>query len=239
MNAPPDITDADLKRLDAFLGSEHVPESAMDVATLEGFLTALVIGPHVVMPSAWMPWMWDFERGEQEVEFADMAQARETMGRIMGLMNRIAGAFARDPAAFEPVFFRDAAWGAAEWCEGFLAATQRFNADDWAALWRLDAAGALGAADRAGMIMPFLRLGEASGREITREEGNARRWVDAVVPALAAIHAHWLARRPTRPSMVTRAPMRREAPKSGRNDPCPCGSGLKFKKCCGQAPTVH
>ena len=25
----------------------------------------------------------------------------------------------------------------------------------------------------------------------------------------------------------------REAPKVGRNDPCPCGSGKKFKKCCG------
>jgi len=22
-------------------------------------------------------------------------------------------------------------------------------------------------------------------------------------------------------------------PAVGRNDPCPCGSGLKFKKCCG------
>ena len=27
---------------------------------------------------------------------------------------------------------------------------------------------------------------------------------------------------------------KREAPKVGRNDPCPCGSGKKFKKCCGQ-----
>jgi preprotein translocase subunit SecA len=26
----------------------------------------------------------------------------------------------------------------------------------------------------------------------------------------------------------------RDAPKVGRNDPCPCGSGKKFKKCCGQ-----
>ena len=25
----------------------------------------------------------------------------------------------------------------------------------------------------------------------------------------------------------------RQAPKTGRNDPCPCGSGKKFKKCCG------
>jgi preprotein translocase subunit SecA len=29
-------------------------------------------------------------------------------------------------------------------------------------------------------------------------------------------------------------PLRREAPKVGRNDPCPCGSGKKFKQCCGR-----
>jgi preprotein translocase subunit SecA len=29
-------------------------------------------------------------------------------------------------------------------------------------------------------------------------------------------------------------PIRREAPKVGRNDPCPCGSGKKYKKCCGK-----
>ena len=28
---------------------------------------------------------------------------------------------------------------------------------------------------------------------------------------------------------------RREGKKIGRNDPCPCGSGLKYKKCCGKA----
>ena len=30
-------------------------------------------------------------------------------------------------------------------------------------------------------------------------------------------------------------PKRREEPKVGRNDPCPCGSGKKYKKCCGKA----
>jgi len=29
--------------------------------------------------------------------------------------------------------------------------------------------------------------------------------------------------------------VRRESPKVGRNDPCPCGSGKKYKKCCGAA----
>ena len=30
-------------------------------------------------------------------------------------------------------------------------------------------------------------------------------------------------------------PVVRDAPKVGRNDPCPCGSGKKYKKCCGAA----
>ena len=30
-----------------------------------------------------------------------------------------------------------------------------------------------------------------------------------------------------------KSPVRRDTPKVGRNDPCPCGSGKKYKKCCG------
>ena len=45
-----------------------------------------------------------------------------------------------------------------------------------------------------------------------------------------------------RPEMHTNSPegapkvetFRREQPKVGRNEPCPCGSGKKFKKCCGK-----
>ncbi len=32
----------------------------------------------------------------------------------------------------------------------------------------------------------------------------------------------------------TTAPIKRERPKVGRNDPCPCGSGKKYKKCHGK-----
>lgn len=34
---------------------------------------------------------------------------------------------------------------------------------------------------------------------------------------------------------VAGPPVRRETPKIGRNDPCSCGSGKKYKKCCGVA----
>ncbi|MEA3305379.1 MAG: SEC-C metal-binding domain-containing protein, partial [Candidatus Omnitrophota bacterium] len=30
------------------------------------------------------------------------------------------------------------------------------------------------------------------------------------------------------------APFERKTPKVGRNDPCPCGSGKKYKRCCGK-----
>lgn len=32
---------------------------------------------------------------------------------------------------------------------------------------------------------------------------------------------------------VVQEPIKRDAAKVGRNDPCPCGSGKKYKKCCG------
>jgi preprotein translocase subunit SecA len=45
-----------------------------------------------------------------------------------------------------------------------------------------------------------------------------------------------VAARAARPQpRVSVQPIRRESPKIGRNDPCPCGSGLKFKKCHGAA----
>lgn len=239
MSQPPTITDADLHRLDDFLNSDALAESAMDVSTLEGFLTALVIGPRVVMPSTWLPWVWDFEQGREEVVYADLAQAKEVMGLVMGLMNRIASAFQHDPQGFEPVFFRGAQWGAAEWCEGFLKATQCFDAEDWAALWTVDTLKDITNTERIRLITPFLRLGDDEGMAFTKKEGNAQRWVEAIVPSLVAIHAHWLSQRSAQPAVASRSPLRREAPKVGRNDPCPCGSGQKFKKCCGQGPTLH
>lgn len=33
---------------------------------------------------------------------------------------------------------------------------------------------------------------------------------------------------------VGQRPVQRTAPKVGRNDPCPCGSNQKYKKCCGK-----
>jgi hypothetical protein len=47
-------------------------------------------------------------------------------------------------------------------------------------------------------------------------------------PAQASTHAT--------PATPHAAPHRRTSRKIGRNEPCPCGSGAKFKKCCGNRP---
>lgn len=38
----------------------------MNLSTLEGYLTAIVIGPQTVIPSRWLPWVWDREEGQAE-----------------------------------------------------------------------------------------------------------------------------------------------------------------------------
>ena len=49
-------------------------------------------------------------------------------------------------------------------------------------------------------------------------------------------HAYWL---PYRQAVHERAMAKAMQPKVGRNEPCLCGSGKKFKKCCGMAANLH
>lgn len=234
------LSPVELDELDDFLASPEMEERSMDVSMLEGYLTAIVIGPQVVLPSQWLPWVWDREEGQADAAFDSLDQANRIMNLLMRFMNGIARSFIHDPASFEAIYWREAHWGAAEWCEGFLLGTQ-FNDDAWSALW----------VGKPGLATPFLRLGTDEGLEISRKAGDADRWMEAVEPALVEIHAFWKDRRGTLPAGISgddfhlggqRTPATRTTPKVGRNDPCPCGSGKKFKKCCGAsdgAPTLH
>ena len=51
---------------------------------------------------------------------------------------------------------------------------------------------------------------------------------------LLQAYQYFRERRQFSPSAHTSEP-RRKATKVGRNDPCPCGSGKKYKRCCGGA----
>ena len=71
----------------------------------------------------------------------------------------------------------------------------------------------------------------AQQRAMQMRHGSEAQGGDEDAPVAAAPRA---SARPTQPR-VTVQPVRRDGPKVGRNDPCPCGSGQKFKKCHGAA----
>jgi hypothetical protein len=85
---------------------------------------------------------------------------------------------------------------------------------------------------------------ERSGAARLEPEGNGRERLQQVWLAFQKRHPSYRARLARRDAamkelgsrIVPEAPLRTEAnPKIGRNDPCPCGSGKKHKKCCGAA----
>jgi uncharacterized protein len=57
-----------------------------------------------------------------------------------------------------------------------------------------------------------------------------------IAESLVRIHAFWL---PLRQAVQERHTAQRMRAKVGRNEPCPCGSGKKFKKCCGAPSELH
>jgi uncharacterized protein YecA (UPF0149 family) len=64
--------------------------------------------------------------------------------------------------------------------------------------------------------------------------------IGGMAAGVIGIYRHFEAQRllGTEP-LLNAATFRRTTPKIGRNDPCPCGSGKKFKQCCGQTTILH
>ncbi len=77
---------------------------------------------------------------------------------------------------------------------------------------------------------------EKAERKQPRREVAMHRTVDAyaATPPQQQAAAPGGAIGPSTGPRAGSTPQQREEPKVGRNDPCPCGSGKKYKKCCGQ-----
>lgn len=82
---PSPTTQADLEALDEFLLSDRAPENSMGLSDLDGFLTGIIVGPELIMPSEWLPIIW----GGDEPDFADIDEAQVVLGIIMARYNEI------------------------------------------------------------------------------------------------------------------------------------------------------
>jgi uncharacterized protein len=204
--------------------SDASPEDCMQLSDLDGFLTGIAIGPELIVPSEWLSAVW----GGDEPAFESIEQAQTVIGTIMGRYNEILRALSTDPETYAPLFWEgpDGEVIAADWAEGFVDAV-RLRPEAWRPLLE----------DREAlvMLMPILALcGDAEGGsplELDPEEdADLLAQAPELIPAcVAGIDGFWKERR-GRPKA---GPGRAKSAKVGRNDPCPCGSGRKHKRCCG------
>jgi uncharacterized protein len=226
---PPDLgtplSQAELEQLEALLDSDIFRGEAMLLDEMQGLFFAVASSPDLVAASQWMP-----EALGETPAFEDPAQAQQVLDLIMRFYNQSVAAAATDN--FELILYRTETEEIdyAAWCGGYLTGVDLAETDWYDA----------GDPDEVGeLLFPLLVLADALPEEEKRSIKPAewRRLVqsceESLGDTLARIHSYWMVLR-TPPSTV-----RRDAPKTGRNDPCPCGSGRKWKQCCGAAGLLH
>ena len=223
------LSDTEIEELTDFLLSDETPEECMDISTLDGFLTGLVIGPDTIMPSRWLPEVW----GETEKD--DMVwQTGEELERVMGLVmrqyNSIVDGFKVDPPDFSPIMPVHQASGEEitiidEWCWGFMQSVG-LAPESWEPLF--------GDEKQKAGIFPIYLYGTEKGYESLEEDPKISKvpheeWVAMLPAAVREIHDLGLPLRRAE-AQVSQVAI---SQKVGRNEPCHCGSGKKYKKCCG------
>ena len=225
------LTDEECNRLDRFL-LDRIDEDAdtldkdegvLDISELDGLFTAIVGGPISTVPSQWLPAVWgDFAPAwESEKDF------HEIFALMIRHMNSIAQILMESPGQFEPLYMEREVEGQTytivdEWCEGYRRGVE-LTQEHWNE----------GGVEMEVLLTPILAFTEMTnwrGHDLDDDgKDNVRQ---AITPNVQEIHAYWLARRAEQ-APVTQ-PVRRNEPRVGRNDSCPCGSGKKYKKCCLQ-----
>lgn len=206
------------EELEGYLLEYGNDQSIYNSSSLDGFFTAITCSPTTILPSRWMPVIWGGEKVTPS--FPDQATANLFTSAIMTFHNQIVRAlrsqtysalFLQREHQSETVLIVD------EWCVGFmrgLTLWQPVTGDDLERLKQWLKPIAL-----FGTAHHIDELREMSQTEIETQqaaiEENTRQLFDYFVTQ-------------RRPNEI----IVNETVNAGRNDPCPCGSGKKFKKCC-------
>jgi uncharacterized protein len=234
------LSDEELDELDAFLMSDATSDETMSLEALDGYLTAIIVGPTTLGMSQWLHGVWGNSE-EDAPAFVTIEQAQHIMELIMRHYNGIIWSLKHDPETHEPLFdVLTLESGSREyldgemWAYGFMQGLELCRRD-WQPLFD----------DPHGpeWLQPIRLLGSD---DISDEERAAIRWPDQreklanqIPESVSAVYGYWLPYRQAVHEQQLAKTYQREHPKTGRNDPCPCGSGKKFKKCCGIAAILH
>jgi uncharacterized protein len=201
----------------------------MSALELEGYLTGIIVAPVLIQPSRWMARLWD-----DESVFDDATQVQAALGAV-GIMfntlsNRIERSLRRLEAervcdyrpAFQPAQGKPSHDAVRKWVRGFWKA-MALAPTEW---------HALGADERMLPIMvPLVGFIDTGDPEFGPAEDIDERFDQAAanIPRSILLLRKIAQLRASRTSAAGSA----RWTKVGRNDPCPCGSGKKYKRCCG------
>jgi uncharacterized protein len=233
--APAHLDDNEIERLGELLDLHAVANGGMNMEALDGFLSALAVGPETIPVAEWQPLVW----GEQPAAFAGTAESDEAQRLLLGHWNgcvaRVKWQGEELPEALSPLLWLpedpdapqpDELDVGSDWADGFFTAVE-LRPDAWQ--------GWLDSQDWIDEILEYLeRL--ASGVVLAEHEGDPpvqitfkeRMEIIASLPDMLADLFQYRAE-----SQKPRAPVRRDPGKQDRNAPCACGSGKKYKHCHG------
>jgi uncharacterized protein len=240
MNAVPKFTEAHAARLSRFLSAPGRPEGTMTYPQLAGFLFSVACAPEVIPPSEWMPIVFN----DQDAGFETPREAEQVIEAMMALYNECGRQGTEEGEALPPGCeilsppLRNLEEDAplSRWARGFVTGSSWLE-EIWDELTPDELDEELGG---ILLILSFFaspKLAEACIKEAKRPL-TPERVAETVVktfPDAATGYArmgrifHQALLEVEKDAPEEKPPGR---PKVGRNDPCPCGSGKKFKKCC-------
>ena len=215
-----------LKLLDRQLADLPEDIDPMLISELDGFLAGILVCPELIMPGEWLPMVWSGTDENAAPAFENAKQMEKLVGLVMEHYNATADDLQR--GQYAPVFDVDTRhdeilWEF--WIEGFEAAMQ-LRPECWEAMLESDEDTQVAL---AGLVTLF---------EISRNEsGLSRPEADELSENAPDLIAHWVdTLNAWRLGQQSGSQPGQPVPsfdKVGRNDPCACGSGKKYKKCCG------
>ncbi len=232
------LSQKEIEELDGFLMSDSTSYKTMPTSALDGYLTAVASGPAMLKPSEWMPKIWGSTE-DHLLEFETMTQAERITELIMRQFNDVTKSLLGCPETLEPIFddfyFQSRFYIDGEmWAYGYMQGIELCR-NLWQPLFDDP--------DGQNALRPIYLLGAEDvtpEEELLTEIPPQREELSKQIPdSVARIYYFWLPYREAVAERTVAINIQRDQPKVGRNDPCPCGSGKKFKKCCGLATTLY
>jgi uncharacterized protein len=229
-------TDAQCDRMAMLLGRFR-GSRAMNLEMLDGFFAALICCPDMVLPSEYLPEIWGGEMADEEA-WDSQEQLHEFMDLVMQHWNTISRTLEAGDV-YLPIFSEgeDGIARGNDWAAGFMRGMS-LRHYDWKEL--------VNSEEHGGSLIPIFALANEHHVDPAmrpyKEPMDADRREKLIIGMAAGLFNIYRYFAPHRRAAAHGAragtTYRRPTQKVGRNDLCPCGSGKKFKRCCGMN-TLH